>query len=342
MFVWLPIRDGALTSVPSFTQNWWRDQYREYLFTLKRLQVFFQHTYFWNCIFPVNPPGGPNRDPDTSLTVLYGLCGCHSCGDAVNGTKTTQSAVWARYMDSVCVCVCFFVCLGGRSAVRLSVCVFTRAALTDAFSIRPPGESAEEHTDSRPFPWWRMDVEAFKSWSWGPSVAGLPPVWCFPAGGFIYFVFPGFFFQPGSELLPFGFFNGWAGIISDMLSSFCTAQDVVFGELPWCSALFLNGCALGVFHNVAAWCMAPRGETALPPAGARQNESPPPPSYSEFSLNWWCVCEREFLFFLPRWKRPEWSHADLCGLADVVFIVNDEEMFCLKNKGLFNRTPISC
>lgn len=72
-------------------------------------------------------------------------------------------------------------------------------------------------------------------------------------------------------LLPFGFFNGWAGIISH---SACTAQDVVFGELRWCSALFLNAAISGVFHNSAAWCMAPGGESALPSAEGRQSEAP--------------------------------------------------------------------
>lgn len=181
------------------------------------------------------------------------------------------------------------------------------SSLTDALSIRPPGQSAEEHTDCWPFPWWCVDMKAF-------SVTGLvlPSRW-------IYLFLLSLVLFP-FWLLPFGFFNGWAGIISH---SACTAQDVVFGELRWCSALFLNAAISGVFHNSAAWCMAPGGESALPSAEGRQSEAPI--IFRIYFKLMVCVC----VFFLARWKRPEWSYADLCGLADVVFIVNDEEMFCL-------------
>lgn len=126
-----------------------------------------------------------------------------------------------------------------------------------------------------------------------------------------------------ARLLPFGFFNGWAGIIS---RSACTAQDVVFGELRWCS----NGCDLGRVPQQCSLMYGPRGRIYAPLC-RREAEWAPTIIFRIYFKLMVCVCEREreFLFFLTRWKRPEGSYADLCSSADVVFIVNDEEMFCL-------------
>lgn len=288
MFVWLPIRDGALAAVLCFTQTGDVTS-KESTYLSWNSSKFSSVRWFLKVYHRCHPCESPDRDADTSQTLLYGLCGCGQWSEDHTERRLRQVRV-----------------LG---AIQYS----DRAGGSDRCSVdnTPPGQSAEEHTDSRPFPWWCVDVKAFKRRPWGPSAAGLvlPSRW-------IYLFLLSLVLFP-VWLLPFGFFNGWAGIISH---SACTAQDVVFGELRWCSALFLNGCDLGRVPQQCSLMYGPRGRICAPLSHREAERAPP--SYSEFTLNWWCVCEREFLFFLARWKCPEWSCADLCGFADVVFIVN--------------------
>lgn len=107
----------------------------------------------------------------------------------------------------------------------------------------------------------------------------LPLVWCICiiAGDFIIFFILDLYSNlevsfsglnscfPGLHVVC----NGWRGIISQKVSSVLayTAQEEIFWELHWCSGLSWIAVLSGVFHNgtwtVAAWYIAPRGESAL-------------------------------------------------------------------------------
>lgn len=289
MFVWLPIRDGALAAVLCFTQTGDVTS-KETTYLSWNSSKFSSVRWFLKVYHRCHPCESPDRDADTSQTLLYGLCGCGQWREDHTERRLRQVRVLGaiQYAD--------------------------RAGGSDRCSVdnTPPGQSAEEHTDRRPFPWWCVDVKAFKRRPWGPSAAGLvlPSRW-------IYLFLLSLVLFP-VWLLPFGFFNGWAGIISH---SACTAQDVVFGELRWCSALFpewLRSRACSTTVQPDVW---PPGENLRSPQPEGGRASPPIIFRIYFKLMV-CVCEREFFFFLARWKRPEWSCADLCGFADVVFIVN--------------------
>lgn len=140
----------------------------------------------------------------------------------------------------------------------------------------------------------------------------------------------------------------WTRIISHKVSSVsaCTAQEVAFGDLRWCSGLSWIAVLLGVFHNgawtVAVWCITPKGESALctnlsAPSRRKAERVRPlrlwPPIIFKIYFKLMvcvCVCEGAFCFsFHDGNLSPEWWYAGLCGFADVVFIVNIEEMFSL-------------
>ena len=108
--------------------------------------------------------------------------------------------------------------------------------------------------------------------------------------------------------------NSWSWIISQKkkkkkfpLSLPVPHKKKSFRELHWCSGLSWIAVLSGVFHNgtwsVAAWYIAPRGESALcnnlsvprleEEGRVTHSGRPlplwPPPSYSKSTLNWWCV-----------------------------------------------------
>lgn len=242
MFVWLPIRDGALAAVLCFTQTGDVTS-KESTYLSWNSSKFSSVRWFLKVHHRCHPCESPDRDADTSQALLYGLCGCGQWSEDHTERRLRQVRVLGAIQNS------------------------DRAGGSDRCSVdNTPRGNLQRNTQT---------VGRFlgDAWTWRPlkddREAQVPPVWFFPAGGFIYFFFPWFFFQSGFCR---------SGFLTDELELSVTPpvphktssleSSVGVPLFSWMAAIS------GVFHNSAAWCMAPGGESALPSATGRQSEPP--------------------------------------------------------------------
>ena len=229
MFARLPVRDGAFAALACFTQ-------------LVMRPVKTVLTY---------PEAPPSFHPARWCLQLDH--GCHPSGGP--GPWLGPVSGWFKWL----VWVSFTRRCGqwsndhtGRRLGRYTerVCWREFSSQTDASPIKPPPPPGQ------PGPRRQSAVSLVIGWREGQ----VSLVWFFPAGGFIYLSFPWFFFQSGfcrSGLLT-------AELELSVTPPACTAQDVVFGELRWCSALFLDGCDLGRVPQQCSLMYGPRGRLCAP------------------------------------------------------------------------------